>query len=315
MIAPPPAASPGVPAVAVTCEAGCTVDAALTAPPSALLRITTGTRGAGTLASVHLDLPPDQAARSVLPVATALGRRLVGSAAPGRLSADLAVTLRAPDGTATQGGWRVVLGADRPPRVTVGRSVRGRPVRLFLPDGPADLLVMAAIHGDEPQGAWALADALVHTRASDLRAAVMVVANPDGYARRTRRNARGVDLNRNYPTRTWGPAVAPGPAPASEPETRAVLGVLRRLAPRRLVTLHADMRLVEDPEFSPLGRWLARRTGLPLARSVGYATPGSLGDWATEHHLPEVTVELPAGPPSRAVVRAMRELMAGRAPG
>jgi len=143
----------------------------------------------------------------------------------------------------------------------------------------------------------------------------VVIANPDGYARRTRRNARDVDLNRNFPSRSWGPAIRPGPHPASEPETRAILTLMHRLAPTSLLNLHAPQRLVEDPDLGALARWISRRTGLPLARSVGYATPGSLGDWSADRHLPEVTIELPHGGPSPAVVAAMADVLAGRAPG
>ncbi|MCC6830639.1 MAG: murein tripeptide amidase MpaA, partial [Thermoleophilia bacterium] len=78
---------------------------------------------------------------------------------------------------------------------------------------------------------------------------------------------------------------------------------------------HAPQRLVEDPDLGALARWISRRTGLPLARSVGYATPGSLGDWSADRRLPEVTIELPHGGPSEAVVAAMADVLAGRAPG
>ena len=51
-----------------------------------------------------------------------------------------------------------------------------------------------------------------------------------------RGNARGVDLNRNWPTPGWGGREAeharrdcdPGPAPFSEPETRTVAATQRR---------------------------------------------------------------------------------------
>jgi len=307
-----PATAPGLPAIEVTCEAPCLVSATVTAPPSAILRVAAGTRGPALLARTRVLLQGALGPQTVRMVPTALGRRLVGTAAPGRLSADVVVRL---EGAAPgEASGRVVMGPARPYPVVIGRSVRGRPIRALVPDRDTGLLVMGAIHGDEPQAAWAIARGLARVRADDLRAAVVVIANPDGYAARTRRNARDVDLNRNFPSRSWGPAVRPGPRPASEPETRAILGLLRHLAPTSLLNLHAPQNLIEDPDLGPLARWLSRRTGLALARSVGYATPGSLGDWAADRRLPEVTIELPRGGPSEAVVAAMADVLAGRAP-
>ena len=85
-----------------------------------------------------------------------------------------------------------------------------------------------------------------------------------------------------------------------------MFSLIGRLAPRRLLTVHAPLALVEDPRRGPLARRLATDIGLPLRRNIGYATPGSLGTWAEERGLPEVTLELPPGGVRPAAVSALR---------
>jgi protein MpaA len=170
------------------------------------------------------------------------------------------------------------------------------------------LLVFAGIHGEEPETTVALSRALRHLAIPSPHCAVVLAANPDGLIRGTRGNARGVELNRNFPTRDWRPGpvahrstledprdveLSPGAAPGSEPETRALLELIRGLEPEQVVALHAPLACIDDPLRSPLGQWLAERTGLPLVEDVGYPTPGSFGTWGAEQGLPVVTYELP----------------------
>lgn len=82
------------------------------------------------------------------------------------------------------------------------------------------------------------------------------IVNPDGYLhvqadleakrwRFTRRNGRGVDLNRNFAThfdprsRKLDPFFAPGPEPWSEPETRALRDLAESVHPLRFLSMHA----------------------------------------------------------------------------
>lgn len=192
--------------------------------------------------------------------------------------------------------------------VQYGRSHLGVPLDVWKPTGQCSLLVFAGIHGEEPETTYALSRALRQLTAPPAHCAVVLAANPDGILRGTRGNARGVDLNRNFPTRDWRPGtvthrstmedpsdilLGTGDAPASEPETRALMSLIDDLRPAAVVALHAPLACIDDANASPLGERLARRTGLPFVRDVGYATPGSFGTWGGKRGLPVITYEFP----------------------
>jgi murein peptide amidase A len=189
-----------------------------------------------------------------------------------------------------------------------GASLDGIPLTVYLPEtGSAEIVVLASIHGDEAETTVAVSEALRCIPRGDLQAAVILCGNPDGMLRGTRGNARGVDLNRNFPTSNWSPdpvfyksrandardiALSPGAQPASEPETSALLSLLERLKPRAVVSLHSALACVDDAGASHLGRRLADRSALPFLTEIGYPTPGSMGTWASERRLNLVTLEL-----------------------
>ncbi len=192
--------------------------------------------------------------------------------------------------------------------VKYGTSVEGIPLSVFLPEsGNAQILILASIHGDEDETTVVVSEALRCLPKDDLQAAVILCGNPDGLLRGTRGNARGVDLNRNFPTANWSAdpvfyksrandardiALATGTQPASEPETAALIALIERLQPRAVVTLHSALACVDDSGASHLGRQLADRSGLAFLTEIGYPTPGSMGTWASERGLNLVTLEL-----------------------
>ncbi len=91
----------------------------------------------------------------------------------------------------------------------IGQSAEGRPLRLLTwGSGPIPILLWSQMHGDESTASMALADwisflsrAPDHPLAQALATTVTLhlfpVMNPDGAARFQRRNAQGIDLNRD----------------------------------------------------------------------------------------------------------------------
>lgn len=189
-----------------------------------------------------------------------------------------------------------------------GSSVNGVPLHVYLPaSGRAEVLILAAIHGDESETTVVVSEAMRCLPTEDLQAAVILCGNPDGLLAGTRGNARGIDLNRNFPTSNWKAdavfyksrandardiALSPGPEPVSEPETKALIALIDRLSPRAVVSLHSALACVDDSGASQLGKQLADRCALPFLTEIGYPTPGSMGTWAGERGLNLVTIEL-----------------------
>jgi protein MpaA len=188
-----------------------------------------------------------------------------------------------------------------PRRILLGRSPGGRRI-VAIHVGAASgspVLVVGVIHGNELAG-LAVADALERTRTS---ANIWIVPNlnPDGAARGTRQNGRGVDLNANWSSewrgggRPWDVYYA-GPRPFSEPETQIGRRLILRLRPRVTIWYHQHMDVIWAwGPSTAAGRRYARVAGMRLYHH--HWLPGTATNWQN-HHLPGTsafTVELPAG--------------------
>jgi protein MpaA len=189
--------------------------------------------------------------------------------------------------------------------VEIGRSIEGRPIEMHLLGfSPNPALVIGGIHGSEKNSSDCALLLLEHLRQhpGDLgRGSIAVIpeANPDGLARNLRYNAHRVDLNRNFPSQNWSKAqgiFASGPKPSSEPETRALCGVMEKLQPRRILSIHS---IVGDPcnnydgPAETVANRMAMKNGYPIKAAIGYPTPGSLGSWAgLDRKIPTITLEL-----------------------
>jgi N-acetylmuramoyl-L-alanine amidase len=206
--------------------------------------------------------------------------------------------------------------AASPQRILFGHSPQGRPLvamRIGDPGSPNKALVVGNIHGDEPAGTAVTRQILRRFRAAggvDLW--VVKTVNPDGLAEGRRKNAHGVDLNRNFSYR-WRDGIPPssgyypGPHPFSEPESRAVRKLVRRVQPRVSIWFHQpwDQVLAPCSGPAPLQRSFSRLSGIPLKRCRGHDLRGTAIDWQ-QHVLPGThafVVELPGGPISSAAAR------------
>jgi len=214
-----------------------------------------------------------------------------------------------------------------------GTSVLGRPI-MYAEFGKADesntTLVLSMVHGDEVTPLYLgleLAnwlqdhpDELVGTRV-----VIAPLVNPDSFFRkpRTRVNARGVDVNRNFATQDW-PTTAlkiwktkyrsdrrrfPGSQPRSEPETLFQEELIKKVHPQKILSIHAPLNFLDydGPTTVELKRFsmeyatecMKLRSRL-RAISSGFF-PGSLGNYAgQELGIPTLTLELPSANPGKA---------------
>lgn len=182
---------------------------------------------------------------------------------------------------------------------TIGTSVEGRPIRLLsFGEGPETVLILATIHGNEAAGTplvLELARRLPDEPALLAGRRVLIVpeANPDGRAGNRRTNARGVDLNRNFPADNFAGSERHGEEPLSQPESRALEALIRDARPARIVSLHQPLACIDhDGPAAALAEAMSRSCGLPAKKLGG--RPGSLGSWAgITLGIPIVTFELP----------------------
>lgn len=194
---------------------------------------------------------------------------------------------------------RVHTDVPRGASFVAGWSIGLRPIRYEVHgDGDEVIAIIATIHGNEPAGTplvRRLSDHLrQHPELIEGRKLVLVpVANPDGLVAGTRGNARGVDLNRNYPAKNFKASARHGTEALSEPETRVLLDILSTFRPDRVLSIHQPLRCIDyDGPAADLAHSMARYSDLPV-KKLG-ARPGSMGSYVSRDlRTPIVTLELP----------------------
>ena len=190
----------------------------------------------------------------------------------------------------------------------LGTSVKGRPLRVAsIGHGPRRVLWIGGIHGDEREGRVAteeLPTAFVGVPGAVDRVTLTILedANPDGTAMKTRGNANGVDLNRNYPAKNFKPVRAFGIKPLSQPESRVVHDLILDGNFDLVIVAHSwrDDHFInyDGPAAAAASAALfAARSGYPVRDSGDMSpTPGSLGSWVGRTlNVPILTLEYHRG--------------------
>lgn len=212
----------------------------------------------------------------------------------GVAAAAFLVPAGSPDGTVPAGLRRVLL----------GHSHEGRPIKAYRLGDPASenvVLVVGCIHGNECAGTKVIAALKKRPPPRGVKIWMIEALNPDGPAAGTRQNARGVDLNRNFPRKwrrqgtRWSTYYS-GPRAASEKETRHAMRFVADVRPDVTIWYHQAMALVDrSGGRRAVQRRYAEMAGLPLRRLD--PLPGTATRWQN-HRFDNSTafvVELPGG--------------------
>jgi protein MpaA len=180
----------------------------------------------------------------------------------------------------------------------VGTSVRRLPILFFvLGQGPDVTFILATIHGNEPAGTPLVRRLVKYLQQQPhlmegRRIVLLAVANPDGMAHRSRFNANGVDLNRNFPSANRVNDRQSGLTPLSEPEARVIKQLIDQYSPDRIISIHQPLTCIDyDGPGTTLAVRMAQYCDLPV-KKLG-AQPGSLGSYAgIELGIPIITLEM-----------------------
>lgn len=162
------------------------------------------------------------------------------------------------------------------------------------------VLVIGVFHGDEPDGEYLIERYLQQRSETKNTLLFIPCLNPDGKNANIRKNANGVDLNRNFPAKNW--AKLPenddyfgGNTPSSEVETQFLVYVIEKYKPDLIITLHQPYKVVNyDGPAKEIAQKISEITGYKVEENIGYPTPGSFGTYCgIERNIPTITLELP----------------------
>ena len=182
-------------------------------------------------------------------------------------------------------------------QISAGKSVEQRDINYTVHGNGGEVtLVIAGIHGDEKAGV-AIANKLDSVlaerpyKALGKTIVILPIANPDGYAKNSRLNARKIDINRNFATFNRIDNNNNGHRGLSEPESIALAKIIYDYNPSKIISLHSSLACIDyDGPAEAIAKRMGSQCSLPVMK-LG-SRPGSLGTYAGfEKAVPMITVE------------------------
>ena len=191
---------------------------------------------------------------------------------------------------------------------SIGTSVQGRQIIAYrYGSGSNPLLFVGGMHGNEQNGKRLMdkwvdeVDASPEKIPVNRSIVIIPTTNPDGYANNQRVNARGIDLNRNFPANNWKASVKEpsgnilpeggGATALSEPESSALASYVQSVHPVFVMSFHSSggVAVANDAANSRVvGAAYAARSGYGskngdnIGTFFDYDTTGAFEDWLND---------------------------------
>ena len=157
------------------------------------------------------------------------------------------------------------------------------------------ILIIGVFHGDEWQGEYFINSYLKNSKESKKNEVYYI---PRLNNNTERKNKRGVDLNRNFPTKNWIKSenndYFGGEKPNSEIETKFLVDLIDKNDFSAIITLHAPYKVINyDGPALELAQKIQKFINYKITSDIGYPTPGSFGTYCgIERNIPTITLEI-----------------------
>ena len=157
------------------------------------------------------------------------------------------------------------------------------------------ILIIGVFHGDEWQGEYFINSYLKNSKKKKKNEVYYI---PRLNNNTERKNKRGVDLNRNFPTKNWIKSenndYFGGEKPNSEIETKFLVDLIDKNDFSAIITLHAPYKVINyDGPALELAQKIQKFINYKITSDIGYPTPGSFGTYCgIERNIPTITLEI-----------------------